>query len=712
MNPLVEQFGSSSRWLNWQLSKREDDTFNKIPLGSSTDPATWLPYSSLKTRTKTRGKGIVFTPDRLLLGVDIDHCLNGLNIEHEEKEKIVEFIIAANTYTEISPSKTGLHLYLSLDKAFIPISNKKAPFELYTAGRFFTVTEESYKEALPVRTVSETELNDLLNIIGYPWGKTSRPVAPAAVASQTGAAAPVSDVLELAFKSKNGAAIRALYEGDLTPYAGDESSADLALCNHLAFWTQGNYAQIEEIWLASPLGQRKKTQTRKDYRDRTIHEAVSNCQEFYTPPSSSIRAQDEDGEEVKIDFLSTVKSKAIVITQCVENICRILRKHPHFKDRIRYDEFRNILEYRPFTEKAWRPFRDSDMIEVQAQISIEFAFFQKVGKDMVYDAIVAVAMEKRYDSARDSIAKLVWDHTSRLSGWLSEVYGVPNDIYHQAVGSNWLKGLVKRIVEPGCKFDFVLVLEGEQGVKKSTSLAVLGGDWHVETTMGTDSKDFFMQFQGKAIIEFSEGETLSRTEVKRMKAIISTQTDTYRPPYERVTRDFPRRCVFAMTTNQDEYLKDETGNRRWLPVRVEIPEANIEWLRENREQLLAEAYHRVVTGKESIYEFPVDETRAAQQERRITDPNTDAVVDWYFQLSEKDKAEGVTVDEAAKQALHTGFAGPINRVEQMSIATIFREILKLQKRQTMVNGIRRTRWYQGDILDTLKVKEAVKMSHG
>lgn len=711
MNPLVERFGSSPRWLNWVLTKTGDGSLTKVPLGSSTDPATWHPYADLKPRIKKCGKGIVFTPDRLLLGVDIDHCLDGLNIDHPEKERIAEFIIEANTYTEISPSKTGLHLYFALDKAFTPISNKKAPFELYTAGRFFTVTENSYKEPLPVRTLSETELHDLLKIIGYPWGKVPRPVAPATPLS-SGTSLPDSDVLELAFKSKNGAAIRSLYEGDLSPYNGDESSGDMALCNHLAFWTQGNYAQIEQLWLASPLGQRAKTQTRKDYRDRTIHEAVSNCQEFYTPPSSKVTVQGEEGEEIDLDLLFTMKNKMPVFTKCAENYCRVFRKHPHFKDRVRYDEFRSRMEYRPFKTGLWRPLQDSDVIELQAQLSIEFTVFQITAKEMIYDAMIAVGLENKYDSARDYIAGLPWDQMPRLSSWLSEVYGVPNDVYHQAVGSNWLKGLVKRIVEPGCKFDFVLVLEGEQGVKKSTSLAILGQDWHVETTMGTDSKDFFMQFQGKAIIEFSEGETLSRTEVKRMKAIISTQVDTYRPPYERVTRDFPRRCVFAMTTNQDEYLKDETGNRRWLPVRVVLAEANIEWLKENREQLLAEAYHRVVTGKESIYEFPLEETRAAQQERRITDPNTDAVVDWYMQLSESDKQKGVSVDEAAKQALHTGFAGPINRIEQMSIANIFREVLKLQKKQTMVNGIRRVRWHPGSIVEQMGLKVAKAETHG
>src|ERR1019366_4581729 len=250
-------------------------------------------------------------------------------------------------------------------------------------------------------------------------------------------------------------------------------------------------------------------------------------------------------------------------------------------------------------------------------------------KDMVGDAIRLISRENQFDSAIDYIKSLKWDKTNRLDSWLHDVYGVSKNEYHTAVGSNWLKGLVKRITQPGCKFDYVLVLEGEQGTKKSTSLGILGGDWHVETVMSTDSKDFYMQFQGKAIVEFSEGETLTRTEVKRMKAIITTQVDKYRPPYEALSQDFPRRCVFAMTTNQSEYLKDETGNRRWLPITL-LKEADVEWLRANRDRLFAEAYYRLTTENETVHEFPLLATADQQAARRLDEPYTEDICRWYM----------------------------------------------------------------------------------
>lgn len=404
----------------------------------------------------------------------------------------------------------------------------------------------------------------------------------------------------------------------------------------------------------------------------------------------------QEAEFEALDLLNrTTKEGGLTYIVNTENICRIFTAHPSFVSRFRYDEFRTTLEYRPSQKHEWRQLEDSDVIQVQTELSVVFEFLLKVGKDIVYDAVMKVSKENAYDSAKDYITSLKWDSTPRLASWLSQTYGVPEDLYHKAVGSNWLKGLVSRVINPGCKFDYVLVLEGEQGSKKSTSLAVLGKDWHVETTMSTDNKDFFMQFQGKAIIEFSEGETLNRTEVKRMKAIITTQYDKYRPPYGRVSVDFPRRCVFAMTTNQEEYLKDETGNRRWLPVRLMLPEANVEWLEENRDQLFAEAYHRLVNLKETTHDFPREETIRAQDERRVKDPNLEKVADWYLnQLDDAQREEGITVDQVFVQCLNNGFGGRSKtKWEEMSIAGILKNDLKLEKRFVMRNGFRKNHWF-------------------
>lgn len=706
LNPLVKKYGKEKRWCNYRIETANGKR-TKVPYAingrkaSSTDEKSWATYE--EAVKKSEQVGIIFTPAKTLLGIDIDHCLTGKKITHEERETIAELILEADTYTEISPSGEGLHLLLSLEEALTLVSNKKAPYEVYTAGRYFTVTLKEYGASKPVRTVSIEEAQRLLKIIGYPFKDDNKNIQKPSkengnkekdLQDTTSSVLSDEDIITKMCKSKDA---KALYEGDITKYEGDHSKADMAFLSHLAFWTRKDAAQMERIWLASPIGQRiaiknpklrTKTQSRPDYRLRSINAAIGFCQKVYETPKIKMEEQNPG-----MDLLYRVIEKGqIQYIQNTENICRILRKHPKFAGRFRYDEFKNVFEMKE--GEAWRTIEDNDSVIVQTDISILFSdWFGGVGKLMVYDAIIKVCKENKIDSAKDYITSLVWDGEARLGTWLSSVYGVNKDAYHAAVASNWVKGLVKRIMEPGCKFDYVLVLEGEQGSKKSTSLAILGGDWHVESAMSTESKDFFMQFQGKAIIEFSEGETLSRTEVKRMKAIITMQTDRFRVPYERTTQDFPRRCVFAMTTNQDEYLKDETGNRRWLPVKVMFAEANIEWLIENRDQIFAEAYHRLIVLKETTYDFPIEETMKQQQMRRISDPNEDVITEWYFGLDYERQKLGVSVHTVFKEALRGGFSGKsMNKYEEMSIATVLKDHLKLVKKQRTVSGVRMSLW--------------------
>lgn len=712
-NPLIEQFGQEVRWVNWKLltvkgKQTKVPFFKKNTPASSTDPATWKTYDDATDDLNNgsngfSGVGFVFKEDSLVLGVDIDHCLEDGIVNHEQKMIIESFIAEAKTYCEISPSNTGLHLYFKLTEAFSPVTNKKAPYELYSHGRYFTFTGNQFRKSLPVREVTPKEMTALLSKLGYPWNKTEKThnsVDVSTVESNTD-----ENLFKKMFSAKNGENIKKLYDGDITAYKGDASSADMAFCNTLAFWTAKNPVQMERMWLSSPLGEREKTQKRKDYREMTIGAAIINCKDVYESFYTKVTK-----EAPELDLLFTLNDKKDkVITQNTENICRVIRGHAEFAGVFRYDVFKNTLER--FVNKSprnqtprWRGLEDNDAVDIQTRIQILFPCFNKVGKDMVYDAIIKVSKENTVDSASDFITAIKWDGKERLNTWLTQTYGVKDDAYHQTVGSNWMKGLVKRIIEPGCKFDYVLVLEGEQGTKKSTSLGVLGRDWHVETTMSTDNKDFFMQFSGKAIIEFSEGETLSRTEVKRMKAIITMQTDKYRPPYERTSQDFPRRCVFAMTTNQTEYLKDETGNRRWLPVTVVLPEANVEWLAVNRDQLFAEAYHRAIILKETLYEFPKEEMITAQNARRVTDPNADTIAMWYHgKLTQAQRDNGITVEQVYRDAINKGFSPkPIDKFNEMNIADTLKTVLKLEKRRRLRENARVTVWLDKDHLEEVE----------
>jgi hypothetical protein len=696
MNPLIKMYGKEKRWVNWQLQERKGKQ-TKVPyhqvkgvrkMASSTDPETWTTYD--KASAQDPRVGIVFTPSQRLLGIDIDHCIAKGKLEHLHDDMIAKLLAEADTYTEISPSKIGLHLYFALTAPLKLEANRHGSFECYTAGRYFTVTEEPFGKEKAVRTITPKEAQALLALIGYPW-KGKPPTTTKKVKSSSSSSSKSSSsfsILDKMFAAANGVGIKKLYDGDISAYADDKSRADAALLSHLAFWTAKDADEMEKLWLASTLGQRKKTQEREDYRKRSIAKAVANCTTVYEPDLHF--GESEMGIE-DLGLLYTLKDKRKIYFKNTENIARVLNKHPDFAGMLRFDAYHNIIQRK--VRGQWRNLEDRDSIDLQTKISVLFSDFANVSKEMVYDAMIKVAYDNKIDSGIDYLNSLIWDEMPRIEQWLTLAYHTPEDEYHKKVGANWLKGMVKRIIDPGCKFDYVLVLEGKQGIRKSTSLATLAGNLgHAETTISTEQKDFFLLMQGNAIIEFSEGETLSRTEVKQLKAVITTAVDKFRQPYGRAVVPHPRRCVFAMTTNQTEYLKDETGNRRWLPVTV-TGNADLKWLAENREQLLAEAYFKVRHG-ETTWEFPEDDLEEQQIARRVKDPNIDVIVNWYWSQPPSVREAGFTIAEVYMGALHGGFmTKPMTRNEEVSISDVLRTWLRLESRKAIINGIRSNRFY-------------------
>lgn len=290
-NVLADTFGGEKRWVNWRYEVK-DGKSTKVPYqingnkASTTDSSHWSTFEEVSAASEHIG--IVFTSDRNLLGIDIDHCLVDGAIQHESGDAIKALVSAANTYTEISPSGEGLHLLVMLTGPLTLEANRKPPFECYTQGRYFTLTNRPFGEAKQVRLVTPEKAIELLTLIGYPWKKTESSETSHVSSINDNLPLSLSDeaLLERMFNAKNGAAMRALYDGNTDEYDNDESRADMALCSTLAFWSGKNAIQMENIWLASKLGARNKTQTRKDYRDRTIASAITNCKDVYTPLQS------------------------------------------------------------------------------------------------------------------------------------------------------------------------------------------------------------------------------------------------------------------------------------------------------------------------------------------------------------------------------------------------------------------------------------------
>lgn len=374
------------------------------------------------------------------------------------------------------------------------------------------------------------------------------------------------------------------------------------------------------------------------------------------------------------------KNKSNLPYKDMTNAVFALASSEKYAKTIRFDQFKKIIEIKE------RPKDEKDVLEIQEYLQNEIGL-SSISKNIVEDAIQLHAFNNEYDSALEYLNSLKWDKTPRVDEWLIKTFKIEDSEYVRAVGSNWLRALVKRVVRPGTKFDHVLVVEGDQGIKKTFSFATLGKDWHVETIVEAQNKDFLMQFNGKAIVEFSEGDTLTRSEVKTLKAIITRTHDKYRAPYGRHDEEHPRRCVFCMTTNDDTYLKDDTGNRRWWPVRIPKGEtADTEWLKTNRDQLFAEAMSRI---EEPTWIVPEDVAKAEQDKRRFVDDIEDKIVEWFLDTSDSERENGVNVYDFYEW-LHRDFPdkGPkiINRVEQLRVGSIFRTALALEKQVKWVGG--------------------------
>lgn len=674
-------------WVSWKLENR-DGKNTKVPvqgngkLASSTDSKTWSTYDKVGEK-----KGIVFERSVGVIGIDFDHCV----VDKKITNHLVEtFIKKAKTYCEYSPSGTGIHLLFKSSEKIDLVANKhyfndEQSVEIYTWGRYFTFTGNEHEDSKEIMEVDSDIFIHLISFLGYPWNKEKTKPLDA-----IGGSSFLSNekILERMFKSKNGTKIKSLYEGKIDDYHGDYSSADFALCSHIAFWSNRDARAMEELWIDSPLGQREKTKTRQDYRTRTITNAINATQDVYTPHEV---ATNKNGDDIDYDFVVGGKKDDPQPLLIAININRVLRLCPIFKNKFRRNTFSHMVET-CYENNEWVSLNDSVIIKTREYISENFSFFSRLTVAMTQEAILCVAEDTKINPPRDYITSQIWDGIPRLNSWLHHAFGVTDDELHQAIGSNWMKGLVKRVIQPGCQFDEVLALESPQGWRKSTSIRALGAPWHVETTHSTDNKDFYLLLAQNVIVEFSEGDIFDRTSVKKLKAEITKTEDQVRPPYERGIIRFKRSCVFAVTSNELE-LKDSTGNRRWLPVTLLKP-ADIDWIEKNRDQLYAEAYHRAIVLGESTWEYP--KSLGSLQDSHIEWSDYDEkVINWISNISNEELEEnGIRLHDVIRAAY--GDSTHITGLEETRISATLRGKLKMKSKPKRKDGALSRRWFPTD----------------
>lgn len=256
-----------------------------------------------------------------------------------------------------------------------------------------------------------------------------------------------------------------------------------------------------------------------------------------------------------------------VLAQCIENSVIILRHDPKLAGRVAFNE----MEHNTVTtgDLPWREVKGHSQWTDADDSRLRYYLEKTYGlssKEKIFDAVNVVAAENKFHPVREYLDACTWDGVPRVETLLIDYLGAEDNEYTRAVTRKTLAAAVGRIYDPGCKFDYMLTLRGRQGIGKSAIIAKLGGAWFSDSFTTLQGKDAYEQVQGVWLMEVGELAGMRKAEAETIKLYISKQKDRFRPAYGRRTQEFPRQCIFIGTTNESQFLRDSTGNRRFWVV--------------------------------------------------------------------------------------------------------------------------------------------------
>jgi predicted P-loop ATPase len=312
-----------------------------------------------------------------------------------------------------------------------------------------------------------------------------------------------------------------------------------------------------------------------------------------------------------------------------------------------------------------RPVTDEDVAAFQCwlqNVGIQ------IGKDIAHQAVAYRAGQCKFHPVHDYLNALVWDETPRIHDFFPNYFGADRNEYTQAIGPWFVKAMVARILKPGSKVDYMVVLEGNQGILKSTACEALAGEWFSDHLPDISSKDSSQHLRGKWLIEVGEMHAMGKADTTLLKSFITRKVERYRPSFGRLEVVERRQCVFVGTTNQHSYLRDATGGRRFWPVKCN--DIDVDALRRDRDQLFAEAAHRVLILNERWWpdrDFEQQWIRPEQEARYEGDAWEGLIEPWLAGLQQ------TTILAVAKGAVDLK-QERIGRAEQLRIADIMRRL--------------------------------------
>ena len=317
------------------------------------------------------------------------------------------------------------------------------------------------------------------------------------------------------------------------------------------------------------------------------------------------------------------------IEKTIHNALAVLENDTELKNKLVYDRFSNrflIKEKLPWSRKGEeypRLWNDSDDAELRGYFESFYEGFKSVSS--INDALSILKNRNSTNVAKEYFENLKWDGIPRLDTMIIDYLGAEDNDYVRQTTRKALTAVVARaITEKAIKFDNMIILTGKQGIGKSTLLNKLAGEWFTDNIIDFNSKDTLLLLQNCIIVEVPELQGFNKADSNRLKQFLGQRTDKYRAPYERREEEHPRHCVFFGTTNDDEFLRDSTGNRRYWPIQCGVNKSKknvFKDLEKERDQIWAEAVVRFQIGEPLYIEGEVLKMAEAEQKARlIIDP--------------------------------------------------------------------------------------------
>lgn len=542
----------------------------KVPFNPRTGRAakagqsdTWARFEEA-VQAAPRYDGIGFEFDGSgIIGIDFDHCIENGQLAPWVQAWVDRF----GSYTEVSPSGTGIHILCQGSLRDRPAVKRKE-VEIYDRARYFTMTGQPFGPPRPLRDAQDA-LDELYKAFGREAEKPRQaaPVRPLDMDDGT--------LLEKMRSSANGEKFDLLWRGDTGGY-GSHSEADLALCSMLAFWTRCNAGQMDRLFRSSGLMRDKwdRRQSGSTYGALTIQRAISQCTQVYEPRTAdTVSAGSEKPDEpcTLSNYFPSCSGQSLTL----ENL-RLFLKETGLDVRNNLltkeiDVFGDLGEFSRANAANVLPAIISDRLKQGGA--------KNCTSVRVKELMSCIADERRYNPVKDYLCNLAWDGKDRLP-YLYGILGIAQQPTYQTYVKKWLWQCVALAMNDETdpiSAEGILVLLGAQGAGKTSFFRKLCPNprWFAEgCSLDTADKDSMIRALGSWICELGELDATTKKEQPALKAFLTAAEDRIRLPYDVSPTRTPRRTSFCGTVNDETFLRDSTGSRRFWTIPLETIDKN------------------------------------------------------------------------------------------------------------------------------------------